>query len=114
MDTTMQHSGQDVPRPLHGMVWWSVFLTPTAYSLLLVLANTLQIRVFPATAIWSLFFALPVVALFVCESSVRSRFRTTAAKIGFGALTFIAMLLQFGMILVVLRAILVTRIAHAQ
>ena len=114
MNTTIQHPGQDVPRPLHGMVWWAVFLAPTVYFLLLLLANTLQIRVLPATVIWSLFFALPLVALLVCESSIWSRCRSTGARIGFGVLTFIAMLMQFGIILVVLRSILVTRIAYAQ
>jgi hypothetical protein len=45
---------------------------------------------------------------------VWSRSRTVGRKIGWMAMTLLAMLLQFGIILVILRAILVTRIGYVQ
>jgi hypothetical protein len=95
------------------VVWLSAFLSPTAY-LLILLANTLQIPSPPATFVWSLFFLIPVVALLVCESVVWSCSKTVGRKIGWMLFTLLAMLLQFAIILVILRVILVTAIGYAQ
>ena len=56
----------------------------------------------------------PVVALLICESVVWSCSKTVGRKIGWMIVTLLAMLLQFGVILAVLRAILVTMIAYVQ
>ena len=90
------------------------FLSPTAYFLLILLANNFQIPSLPATLVWSLFFLIPAVALLICESVVWSCSKTVGRKIGWMLFTLLAMLLQFGIILVILRAILVTMIAYVQ
>jgi hypothetical protein len=64
--------------------------------------------------VWSLLFLVPAVALLVCESVVCSCSKTVGRKIGWMLFTLLAMSLQFGMILAILRAILVTRIAYVQ
>ena len=80
---------------------------------MLLLASRFQIKL-PETFALSLFFVIPVVALLICESVVWSCSKTMGRKIGWMLFTLLAMLLQFGIILVILRAILVTRIAYVQ
>ena len=102
-----------MPVWLSTVVWLSAFLSPTAYFLLLLLANKLQINL-PETFVWLLLFVIPVVALLICESAVWSCSKTVGRKIGWMVVTLLAMLLQFGIILVILRAILVTTIGYVQ
>ena len=80
----------------------------------MLLANKLQIPSLPAKFVWSLFFLIPVVALLVCESVVWSCSKTVGRKIGWMLFTLLAMLLQFGIVLAILRAIIVTRIGYVQ
>src|SRR2546426_929143 len=110
----VRHMNASIPQPprslpvwLSTVVWLSAFLSPTAYFLLILLADRFHIPSPPATLVWLLFFLIPVVALFICESVVWSRSRTIGSKIGWMVFTLLAMLLQFGTILVILRAILV-------
>ena len=98
---------------LSTVVWLSAFLSPTVYFLLLLLASKFQINV-PETFAWSLFFLIPVVTLLICESVVWSCSKTVGRKIGWMLFTLIAMLLQFGIILVILRTIIVMAIGYAQ
>ena len=92
----------------------SAFLSPTAYFLLMLLANKFQIPSLPATFVWPLFLFIPVVALLICESVVWSCSKTVGRKIGWMLLTLLAMLLQFAIILAILRAIIITAIAYVQ
>jgi hypothetical protein len=91
----------------------SAFLSPTACFLLLLLASTLQINL-PETFVWSLFFVIPVVALLICESVVWSCSKTVGRKIGWMLFTLLAMLLQFAIILAILRTIIVMAIGYVQ
>jgi len=91
----------------------SAFLSPTAFFLLLLLASKFQINL-PQTFTGLLFFLIPVAALLVCEWVVWSCSKTVGRKIGWMLFTLLAMLLQFAMILAVLRVILVTAIGYAQ
>ena len=95
------------------VVWLSAFLSPTAYFLLLLLASKFPINL-PETFVLALFPAVPVVALLICEWVVWSRSRAVGGRIGWMLFTLLAMLLQVGIILVILRAILVTAIGYAQ
>ena len=88
----------------------SAFLSPTACFLLLLLANKLQIPNLLAKFLLLLFFLIPVVDLLICESVAWSCSKTVGRKIGWMLFTLFAMLFQFGIILVILRAILVTTI----
>ena len=109
----MPQSRRSLPVWLSTVVWLSAFLSPTAYFLLLFLPDKSQINV-PETFAWSLFFLIPVVALVICESVVWSCSKTVGRKIGWMLFTLLAMLLQFAIILVILRAIFVTRIGYVQ
>jgi len=113
MNASIPHPRRSVPVWLSAVVWLSGFLSPTACFLLLLLANKLQINL-PQTFAWSLLFVIPVVALLICESVVWSCSKTVGRKVGWMILTLLAMLLQFGIILVILRAILVATIGYAQ
>jgi hypothetical protein len=94
-------------------VWLSAFLSPTLYFLMVLLAAKFRINL-PQTFIWSLFFLIPVSALLICGWVVWCSSKTVGRKIGWMLFTLLAMSLQFAMILVVLRVILVTAIGYAQ
>ena len=95
-------------------MWLLAFLSPTAYFLLILLGNKFQIPGLPAKFAWSLFFLVPAVALLACESVVWSCSKRVGRKIGWMLFTLLAMLLQFAIILVILRMIIVTAIGYAQ
>ena len=86
-----------------------MFLSLTAYFLLLLLATQFQGHL-PATIAWALLFLIPAVALFICESVVWSYSKTVGGKIGWMLFTLLGMLLQFGIILLILRAIIVAAV----
>jgi len=112
MNASIQQS-RSLPVWLSTVVWLSAFLSPTFYFLLLLLASKLQIHL-PETFVWSLFFAIPVVALLICEWVVWSCSRTVGRKIGWMLFTLLAMLLQFAIILAILRTIIVMAIGYVQ
>jgi hypothetical protein len=114
MNASIPQSRRSLPVWLSVVVWLSAFLSPTVCFLLLLLANKFHIPSLPATLVWSLIFLVPAVALLICESVVWFCSKTVGRKIGWMLFTLIAMLLQFGSILVILRAILVTAIGYAQ
>ena len=92
--------------------WLSVFFSPSAYFLGILLADKFQIPSPPQSLVWSLFFLIPVVALLICGSVVWLHSKTVARKIILMLLTLLGMLLQFGVLVVILRAILIARIAY--
>jgi hypothetical protein len=114
MNASIPHSRRSLPVWLSAAVWLSVFLSPTAYFLLLLLGNKFQIPSLPAMFVWSLFFLIPAFALLICESIVWSYSKTVGRKIGWMLFTLLAMLLQFGIILVILRMMIVTAIGYVQ
>lgn len=95
-------------------VWLVAFFSPTVYFLLLVLANRFQIPSPPESLVVSLFCLIPVVALLVCGSVVWRSSMTVAWKIGGLLFTLMAMLLQFGTLVVIIRAILIAVTGYAQ
>jgi hypothetical protein len=113
MNASIPQPRRSLPVWLNLVVWLLAFLTPTACLQLLLLANKLQVNL-PEEFVWSLLFVIPVVALLICESVVWSCSKTVGHKIGWMLFTLLAMLLQFAIILVILRAILVTRIGYVQ
>ena len=114
MNGSIPGSRRSQPVWLNAIVWLSAFRSPTAYFLLLLFASEFQIPKLPETFAWSLLLLIPLVALLICESVVWTRGRTVGGKIGWMVFTLLAMLLQCGIILVLLRAILVTRIGYVQ
>jgi hypothetical protein len=93
-------------------VWLVAFLSPTACLLLLLIASKLQVHL-PETLAGALLLLVPVLALLVCESVVWTSTKTLGRRLGWMLFTLMAMLLQLAVLLVILRAILVTAIGYA-
>jgi len=90
------------------------FFSPTVYFLLLLLADRSQIPRPTATFVVLLFSLSPIVALLVCGSVVWSSSMTVARKIGLLLFTLLGMLLQVAVLVVMIRIILIARIAYVQ
>lgn len=76
------------------------FLSPSAYFLLLLLAD--RFHFFPSPPeflVVSLFYFFPAAALLVCGTAVWSSGMAAARKFRWMAITLVAMLLQFGFLL---------------
>ena len=114
MNGSIPQPRRSLPVWLSTVVWLLAFLSPTAYFLLLLLASKFQIPKLPEIFVWSLFFLIPVVALLICEAVVWSCSKTVGRKIGWMLFTLLAMLLQFAIMLAILRAIIVTAIGYVQ
>ena len=85
-------------------LWLAVFLSPTAYFLLLLAWHRLPLPAPPAVLIVALFCLIPVAALWVCGSVVWRRTQRVARVI----LTVLAMALQVGFLFfIILSAIAV-------
>jgi hypothetical protein len=94
-------------------VWLLAFVSPAIYFLLLLNVNRLPVASHhPGVFYVTLFFLVLVGALFVCESVSWSANTTLARKIVLMIFTFLGLLLQFAVIVVVLRAMLVAAIAY--
>lgn len=114
MDAAVPQPQRSVPIWLSVIIWLAAFFSPTGYFLLLLLANRFQIQGPPQIVVWSLFFLIPVVALLICESMVWLHSKTTARRISWMLLTLLAMLLQFGVLMAILRAILIAVTGYGQ
>ena len=113
MNAAIPQPQRSLPVWLSTVVWLSAFLSPAACFLLLLLADKLQIKL-PAMFVLPLLFVIPVVALLICESVVWSCSKTVGRKIGWMLFTLLAMLLQFAIILAILRTIIVMAIGYVQ
>jgi hypothetical protein len=85
-------------------VWLSAFFTPSAYFLLLLVADKFFLPSPPDIAVASLFYLFPAVALLVCGSAVWFSNMTINRKIGWMLFTLFGMLLQFGLLLAIIIA----------
>jgi hypothetical protein len=95
-------------------IWLCAFFSPTAYFLLLVLANNLQVPAPPEILVATLFFLIPVIALLVCGRVVWLSGQTAARRIGWMLFTLVAMSLQFGVLLVIVITVITAAIGYAQ
>jgi len=114
MKASIPQSPRSLPLGLGVVVWLSTFLSPTGYFLLILLGARSGIPKLPETLVVSLFIVIPVVALLVCEWLVWCWSKTVGGKIGWMVFTLLGMLLQFAILVVILRIILVTAIGYAQ
>jgi hypothetical protein len=98
-----------IPLPLRKLaIWLLAFVSPTVYFILLLLANGFHVASnFSAAFYVTLFFVILACAVLVCEFVSWSTKTTLARKIGLMVFTLIGLLLQVGIIVVVLRAILI-------
>lgn len=95
-------------------VWLGVFLSPTAYVLLLVVMDRLQVPAPPEGLVVLLFCLVPVVALLACGTAVWRSKLTTGWRVGGVVLTVLAMGFQCGVWLVIIAHAISAAIAPAQ
>ncbi len=108
------HHSQSLPVWLRVPIWLAVFLSPTAYILLLVLMSRLQIAAPREGLVVLLFCLVPIVALIACVTLVwRSKF-TLGWRVGGLLLTVLAMLLQCGVWFIIIAGAIAMAIAPAQ
>lgn len=114
MKASILRAGQSFPAGLNAFVWLSAFFSPTAYFLLLVLAGRFQIQMPPPIFVATLFCLIPAAALWFCEAVIWRAAMRVASRITWMLFTLLAMLLQIGVMVVIVHAILITRIAYPQ
>jgi hypothetical protein len=117
-ETTMRALIPQHPRSLpvgaSAALWLAVFLSPTVYFLVMVVWNRSQVPAPPQGFVVSLFCVIPVVALLVCGAGVwRTKLRV-GWRIGWLALTVLAMALQVGVLLVIIASAVTAAIALPQ
>ena len=83
-------------------VWLTAFLSPTAYFLLLLVGDRLQVPAPPEGFVVSLFCLIPVVALLICGTVVWRKNRIVKRRVGWLVLTVLAMALQLSVLLVII------------
>ena len=112
MDTALTPSRQ--ANWLGITLWLLAFVSPSACFLILLLANDLQISGVPTALAWSMIFLSPLIALLICEIIVWFRSRSASHRLTWMAFTLLAMIFQCGVILLILRVFIVTRIGFAR
>jgi hypothetical protein len=114
MSASISQPRPSLPVWLGGMLWLGAFSSPTAYFFLVLLADGYHIPGPPVVIVGALFCLMPIVALIICGSVVWRSSKKLGVRIGGLLFTLIAMAIQVGFILIVLRAIIVARIGYAQ
>jgi len=93
-------------------VWLAVFMSPTGYFLLVVIADRLQMPAPPESLVVALFCLIPVVALLVCGTVVwRSRARWRVVWL---VLMALAMSFQVGFLFIIILSAITAAISLAQ
>ncbi len=95
-------------------VWLAVFLSPTAYVLLLMIIDRLEVPAPPEGFVVSLFCLIPILALLACGTRVWLSKMSWGWRLGGVALTMLAMLLQCGVWFVIIVSAISAAIAPAQ
>jgi hypothetical protein len=114
MSASISQPRRSLPVWLGGVLWLGAFSTPTAYFFLILLADGYHIPVPPVAIVLALFCLIPIVAFVICGLAVWLSSKKLGVRIGWLLFTLIAMAIQLGFILIVLRAIIVARIGYAQ
>ena len=95
-------------------IWLLAFFSPTVYFLLLLAGRSSFSGHLPEALVVALFCVIPLGALLVCESLVWSARIAVPWKVGGMVFTFLASLLQFAIIVALIRAILIAATAYPQ
>ena len=96
------------------VIWVSAFFSPTIYFLLLVVVGQSRLSAPPEYLVAGLFYLIPVAALVVCGTVVCQSSLTTRNKVLWLLFTVLGIALQFGVLIVIIAAILTAIIAPAQ
>src|SRR5688572_18870824 len=99
---------------LSAAIWLAVFLSPTGYFLLLMIADSWQLPAPPESLVVALFCLIPVVALLVCGRLAWMSKLNPRWRVGWLVLTVLGMLLQFGVLFVIVVSAITAAIAPAQ
>ena len=111
--TNAQHV-QRLPVRMSAPVWLAVYLSPTAYLLLLMIMSRLQVPDPIGRFAVLLFCFVPVVAMLVCGTMVWRSRTTLRWRVGGLVLTTLGMLLQCGILFVIIISAIAVAIAPAQ
>jgi len=95
-------------------VWLAVFLSPTAYVLLLMIVDRLHVPAPPEGFVVLLFCLIPVVALLACGNLVWRSKMSLRWRLGGLVLTVLGMLLQCGVWYVIIVSAITAAIAPVQ
>jgi len=114
MRTLPAQHPRSVPVWLSVAVWLAVFLSPTGYVLLLMIAGRLGMPAPPESLVVFLFCLIPVLALVVCGSVVWLSKMRVGWRVGWLVVTVLAMSLQVGAWLVIILSAITSAIALAQ
>ena len=97
-----------------GVVWTAAFFSPTAYFLLLIIADRLHVPAPPDVLVVAMFCLMPVVALWVCCTMVWQATQGTGQRVAWLTLTVIGLALQVGALFVIIVSALTVMISPAQ
>jgi hypothetical protein len=95
-------------------VWLAVYLSPTGYFLLLMIADRWHVPAPPEAVVVSLFVLIPLVALMVCGCAVWQSKRDLRRRVIGLILTVLGMVLQMGVLLVIIVSAITVAISPAQ
>jgi len=96
-------------------VWLLAFFSPTVYFVSFLLANRSHLAPnLPGEFYITLFFLTLAGALFICVGMSWAAKMTLTCKIGLTVFTSLGLMLQFGVIVVILQAILIAITAYPQ
>jgi hypothetical protein len=95
-------------------VWLTALLSPTGYFLLLMTADRLHVPALPESFVVLLFCVIPIVALLVCWAVVWLSKLRVPWRVGLLVLTVLAMLFQFGVLVVIVVSAITAAISPAQ
>lgn len=105
---------QRLPVWLTVPVWLAVFLSPTAYVLLLMIMDGLHVPAPPEGLVVLLFCLVPVLALATCGTGVWRSRMSLGWRVGGLVLTVLAMIIQCGVWLVIIVSSITAAIALPQ
>jgi hypothetical protein len=95
-------------------IWLCAFFSPTGYFVLLMLLDRFHAAAPPEILVATLFFLIPLVALLVCGRVVWIANKNRAGRIGWMIFTVLAMLFQFGVLLIIVMTAMSAAIGYAQ
>ena len=96
-------------------VWLFAFFSPTVFFFSFLLANRFHVVPnLPGAFYVTLFFLVLAGALVFCAGVLWAAKMTLTRKVGLTVFTSLGLLLQFGIVAVILRAILITITAYPQ
>jgi hypothetical protein len=92
-----------IPVPPRTLGFWLIaFFSPTIYFLLLLVADRFHVPSLPDAVVAMFFYALPLLALAICESLIWCSRVPPALRLRGMILTVAAMLVQFAVVLAIL------------